>query len=203
MEFALVDGERRSPAKGLRGLCQYCGASMVAKCGRVKMWHWAHMPTSSCDPWRGPETEWYRGWKNCFPEDWREVMHLDARTSEKHIADVKTPHGVVIEFQHSPLDYDELVSRETFDQSMIWVVDGDRGSTDPGTFKLGFCSKPAEFRPLLHFVGWWGTSRLLHGWAEAEASVYVDFGGTMIWRFHEFWPEDRAGAFRPFPGNGL
>ena len=117
MEFALVNGERRSPIKGHRGLCQYCGASMVAKCGRFKMWHWAHFPRSSCDPWWGRETEWHRGWKNRFPKDWREVVHIDKRTGEKHIADVATPRGLIIEFQHSPLDYDELVSREAFYQN--------------------------------------------------------------------------------------
>ena len=39
MDLALVDGERRTPPGG-RGLCQYCGIAMVARCGRVKMWHW-------------------------------------------------------------------------------------------------------------------------------------------------------------------
>lgn len=197
MEFALVNGEKRSPIKGQRGLCQCCGALMVAKCGRFKMWHWAHMPRNSCDPWMSPETEWHREWKNCFPEDWREVIHIDARTGEKHIADVKTPDGLVIEFQHSPLDYDELVSREEFYENMIWVVDGDRDSTDPRTFRLGLSSQPEEFRPLVHLVGWWGRSRLLNSWAEANAPVYIDFGPSGLWYFHDFWPEERVGVFSP------
>ena len=197
MEFALVDDERRSPIKGWRGVCQYCSGPMVAKCGRVKMWHWAHMPRNNCDPWGGAETEWHRDWKNCFPADWREVVHIDERTREKHIADVKSPHGLVIEFQHSPIDYDELVSREAFYQNMIWVVDGDRASTDPGMFNVGFSSKPADFRPLVHLVKWWGQSRLLHKWAESTTPVYIDFGRNGLWRFLKFWPEDDVGAFSP------
>ena len=197
MEFALVDGERRSPIKGQRGACQYCGGEMVSKCGRVKMWHWSHMPKNDCDPWWGPETEWHREWKNRFPADWREIVHNDGRTGERHIADVKTPHGLVIEFQHSPIEHCELVSRETFYQNMIWIVDGDRGSTDPGTFNVGFSSEPEDFRPLVHLVKWWGQSQLLRKWAEATAPVYIDFGRNGLWRFQHFWAEEDTGAFSP------
>ena len=197
MEFALVNGVRRHPTKGQRGVCQYCGGETVAKCGRLVMWHWAHMPRSSCDPWWGSETEWHREWKSRFHEDWREVVHIDEYTSEKHIADVKTPHGLVIEFQHSPMNYDELVSREAFYQNMIWVVDGDRGSIDPGVFSMGFSSEPAQFRPLIHLVRWWRRSKLLHRWAEATAPVYIDFGRRGLWRFQDFFPEDSVGAFSP------
>ena len=197
MEFALVNGERTRPLKGHRGACPFCGGTMVAKCGRLKVWHWAHMPRRSCDPWWGPETEWHRDWKSRFPEDWREVIHIDERTGEKHIADVKTPHGLVIEFQHSPMDYDELVSREAFYQNMIWVVDGDRGSVDPGTFSIGLSREPTEFRPLVHLVKWWGRSRLLHRWAEATAPVYIDFGWNGLWRLQHFWAEEEVGAFSP------
>ena len=197
MEFALVGGERSSPTKGQRGVCDYCGGEMVAKCGRFRAWHWAHMPGSSCDPWWGSESEWHRGWKSRFPADWREVIHTDERTGERHIADVKTPHGLVIKFQRSPIDYDELVSREAFYQNMIWVVDGDCGSSNPGYFSIGFSWEPASFRPLVHLVKWWGPSRLLHKWNEATAPVYIEFGFRGLWRFLEFCPEDNVGAFSP------
>ncbi len=196
MEFALVEGKRSRPIKGQRGVCQYCEGEMVAKCGRVKMWHWAHLPEYNCDPWRRPETEWHRDWKNRFPADWQEVIHIDDRTGEKHIADVKTPLGLVIEFQHSPMDYAELVSREAFYQNMIWVVDGDRDGMDSGTFSVGI-SSVVEFRPLVHLVKWWGRSRLLHKWAEATVPVYIDFGWRGLWRFQDFLAEESIGAFSP------
>ncbi len=122
MEFALVDGERRKPTTGRRGVCQCCGAAMIAKCGRIKMWHWAHWPRTSCEPWWGGETKWHREWKGRFPEAWREIVQIDDRTGEKHIADLKTPSDLVIEFQHSPLGDLELLSREIFYEDMIWVV---------------------------------------------------------------------------------
>ena len=200
MEFALVDGERRTPTNGARGVCQCCGAEMVAKCGRIKMWHWAHMPRTSCDPWWGGETEWHREWKGRFPEDWREVVHVDDQTGEKHIADVKTPSGLVIEFQHSHLSYEEQVSREAFYQNMIWVVDGDRDTNAPGTFCVGFSSHPVNLCPVVHSVGWWSQSRLLERWSDTTAPVYIDFGGTTLWRLHEFAGPHGPGYFSPTQG---
>jgi competence protein CoiA len=47
-------------------------------------------------------------------------------TVKKHIADVRTIGGWVIEFQHSTLNPDERRSREKFYQRLIWVVDGTK-----------------------------------------------------------------------------
>lgn len=88
----------------MRGLCPYCGSEVIAKCGRIKIWHWAHKGMSSCDPWWENETEWHRTWKNHFPLEWQEQIARDPISGETHIADVKTPHGLVIEFQHSSID---------------------------------------------------------------------------------------------------
>lgn len=198
MQFALVDGIRARPAKGLRGECQYCREGMVAKCGRFRVWHWAHLPRPNCDPWWGGETDWHRNWKNRFPDEWQEVVHFDEETGEKHIADVKTPHGLVIEFQHSPMHFDEMVSRESFYDNMIWIVDGDRGSTDPGVFSVGLSRRdPLNFRPLILGAKWWGRSGLLRRWSEASAPVYIDFGYMGLWRFAHWWAEDDVGAFAP------
>ena len=197
MRFAILDGERRTPIKGKRGVCEFCGGDLVAKCGRYKIWHWAHMPGGSCDPWWGPETAWHLEWKNQFPENWQEIVHRDEITGEKHIADVKSPHGLVIEFQHSPLNNEELVSRETFYQNMIWVVDGDRGGLDVSYFNMGLSREPASSCPLVHMVEWWSTSRLLHKWAAATAPVYIDFGICGLWRFLDFFPDKDVGVFSP------
>ena len=80
MKYALVDGNKTAPIKKGRGICQCCGGGMVAKCGRVKMWHWAHTPKEVCDPWWGPETEWHRMWKDQFSDLWQEIIHIDERT---------------------------------------------------------------------------------------------------------------------------
>ena len=180
-----MNGERTSPIKGLRGTCPYCSGEMVAKCGRFRIWHWAHMPGASCDPWWGPESEWHRDWKGQFPADWREVIHIDEQTGEKHIADVKTPFGLVVEFQHSPIDYTEMASREAFYDNMVWIVDGDRGSLDPNYFIMG--SRESQHRFVLWFT--WSSGGVQAGCCTSgikqrppsiSTSVQAAYGASLI-----------------------
>ncbi len=56
---------------------------------------------------------------------------------EKHIADVRTSHGLVIEFQHSHIDPEERTARENFYKNMVWVVDGTRLKRDYHRFLKG------------------------------------------------------------------
>jgi hypothetical protein len=83
-----------------------------------------------CDSWWESETEWHRSWKNYFPAEWQEILLPDERTGEKHIADVRTSDGLVIEFQHSRINPQERTTRENFYKNMIWVVDGARNKGD-------------------------------------------------------------------------
>jgi competence protein CoiA len=96
---------------------------MLAKCGEILVWHWAHSPVRRCDPWWENETDWHRKWKDYFPHHWQEVVHFD-ENGEKHIADIKTHTGLVIELQHSSMNPEELRRREKFYGNMLWVVDG-------------------------------------------------------------------------------
>jgi competence protein CoiA len=103
MQFALVDRQRHLPTPKMTGRCPVCGDGALAKCGSKVIWHWAHAGRRHCDPWWQNETLWHRCWKSYFPEPWREVVHVDDETGEKHIADVKTAGGLVVEFQNSPM----------------------------------------------------------------------------------------------------
>ena len=96
---------------------------MTAKCGMYVRWHWAHKPRFDCDPWQEAETDWHLTWKDAFPSDCQELVQIDENTGEKHVADVKTPSGVVVEVQHSRISDHELSSRENFYGDMIWIVD--------------------------------------------------------------------------------
>ncbi|MBI1223855.1 MAG: hypothetical protein GC192_01345 [Bacteroidetes bacterium] len=122
MKYANVDGEKREAFQGGKGLCDCCNQETVAKCGTQKIHHWAHKSLKHCDDWWEPETEWHRQWKSFFPKEWQEVVHFDLKTGEKHIADIKTESGIVIEFQNSPMDIPEMESREKFYQKMVWVI---------------------------------------------------------------------------------
>ncbi|MGI4796978.1 MAG: hypothetical protein ACRYG8_23585 [Janthinobacterium lividum] len=53
-------------------------------------------------------------------------MHHVASGGEIHRADVKTPTGVVVEFQHSAMTDAERQAREAFYGNLVWVIDGRR-----------------------------------------------------------------------------
>ncbi|WP_287396166.1 competence protein CoiA family protein [Mesorhizobium sp.] len=136
MRFALVDNLRCEASPGLIGCCSGCSKPTIAKCGTQKVWHWAHRGKRNCDPWWEPETPWHRSWKDQFPSGWQEVIRRD-EAGEKHIADVSTENGLVIEFQHSHLPSKERAAREAFHRSMVWVVDGTRLKRDHPRFLQG------------------------------------------------------------------
>lgn len=137
MKFALIGGSRALPSSGMTAKCPACGGSMIAKCGEQRVHHWAHRGKRLCDPWWEPETTWHRNWKNKFPAPWQEVICYNEQTTEKHIADVQTGHGLTIEFQHSHLNPLEREARERFYRNMIWVVDGSRLKRDWPKFVEG------------------------------------------------------------------
>ncbi len=134
MKFALVSGQRQEAQPNLSGECPVCGSPMIARCGEVRLWHWAHKGRRLCDPWWENETEWHRAWKDLFPVGWQEFVQHDG-DGERHIADVKTDDGWVIEFQHSYIKPEERRSREAFYHKLVWVVDGLRRQTDGAQFR--------------------------------------------------------------------
>jgi competence protein CoiA len=69
------------------------------------------------------ETDWHRQWKNLFPEECREVVHI-AENGEIHRADIKTSTGIIIEVQHSAMTDAERISRESFYKNLVWIIDG-------------------------------------------------------------------------------
>ena len=130
MKYAIVDNVRVEAQKGLNGLCPICHEPLVPRCGSKKINHWAHKKSTHCDKWWESETEWHRGWKNLFPEEWQEVVFPNSITEEKHIADIFTPYGMVVEFQYSNISETERKSRECFYKKMLWVVNGTRRKLD-------------------------------------------------------------------------
>jgi len=197
--LALIDGVRTAPAPKLRGQCPLCGDDVIAKCGVVKAWHWSHKARLACDPWWENETEWHRAWKNYFPVDWQEVVLFDETTGEKHIADVRTSHSLVIEFQHSVLPPSELKAREAFYRNMIWIVDGTRGELDKDYFNLSRTGSPIADNPIAYGLWWLGKSRLFANWSGAATHVYIDFGEEVVWRLIYFDIHTKKGAVGPIP----
>ncbi|WP_051691595.1 competence protein CoiA [Pedobacter borealis] len=122
IRYASVNGEIRAPETRLKGLCPGCGNLVTSKCGTIKIHHWAHLRNMDCDPWWEPMTQWHLDWQDYFPKEWREKVFRDEVTGEFHRADIQTPTGITIEFQHSPLSVNELLGRNNFYKKLIWVV---------------------------------------------------------------------------------
>lgn len=205
MRYALVDDIKVDPQPKLHGVCPHCGEEMVSKCGRIKVWHWAHKSREVCDPWWENETEWHRAWKKNFPKEWQEISKVDEKTGERHIADVKTPDGLVVEFQHSPISSEELMARENFYENMVWIVDGLRNDLDLSYFRMGLGSTPIQTNPLAYAFEWWGRSRIMYNWSEAKSRVFIDFGESLtkgapvVWRLVLFDKKKKRGVVSPYP----
>lgn len=175
MKFALINGQKKVPAPKMEGLCPCCEAKVISKCGDIKLWHWAHYSKRDCDIWWENETQWHRDWKGFFPTDWQEVIHR-ADDGEKHIADVKTKHVCVLEFQHSFISKEERTSRNDFYPSLVWVVDGLRRKRDKDQFFNALSSGVQLIAsPLLIKIST-DECNLVQEWGSGNTSVFFDFG---------------------------
>lgn len=204
MEWALVDGRRQLAAPGAIGVCPSCGARLIAKCGRVYAWHWAH-EAADCDPWSEPEGEWHRGWKQLFPAEWREVV------IDPHRADLRVPGGV-IELQHSSISAGEIEERERFYGRMVWVVNAEEWNLEPHhVWRLREFRKtnpvPELFAPEWdayikkqnaimashdtvpdpHFRWLWPRK----SWLAAKRKVYLDCGGDELFLIKRTYADGR------------
>ena len=187
MRYAIDKNNQRIEAqKGVRAFCPICSEEVIAKCGNVKIPHWAHKHGGDCDKWSENKTQWHIDWQNCFPKDMQEYILYDENTKEKHIADIYTPDKIIIEFQHSYIKEAERIEREEFytknGQKLVWVVDGNRLKTMYNNFEhIKNCSiKDDKYR---NFVlcedGCWIDTRYIdifpENWSMSRVPVFFDF----------------------------
>lgn len=175
MRYALVDGVRREAEPKLPGTCANCGSEMVARCGQQRIPHWAHRGKLECDRWWEPETEWHRTWKGFFPREWQEVIQI-AVGGERHIADIRNDKGWVIELQHSRIAPEERLSRESFYDPMVWIVDGMRLKRDLADFREAMNFRAADSSNRLVFTPPTRNTGIFRRWAPLRRPVFIDFG---------------------------
>ena len=215
MLFAYINGIKSQASPKANAVCTFCNESMIAKCGRVKTWHWAHKKIDTCDSWHEPETEWHRNWKLVFGKEHCEITFI--KDGKKHIADIKTINGWVIELQNSKISIDTMEAREGFyGQEMIWVINGIKFKDNfrtfiPQTFndqcyddyspefeyyaKLhGFTPK---YRPVtetnndLYFQ--WKYAHAV--WRKSNRKIYIDFGKEMLFCITNRTGDDQGRGF--------
>lgn len=183
MQFALSnEGEKIEAAKGVEAFCPNCRRPVLAKCGRIKVRHWAHAAGKDCDPWYEPETEWHRAWKALFDPEQVEVA------MGEHRADVLAG-GRVVELQNSPISPKEIEARERFYGRMAWIVNAER-------FAKHFYLVRAKGGGVFSFR--W--KHMKPSWRFARSPIVLDFGtvtvkallGAKMWSFSDFYTSDGA-----------
>lgn len=106
------------PSPGALARCRLCGSAVIAKCGKINVWHLAHVVGSDCDTWSEPLTGWHPAYQRLFPPERCEVRIGD------HRADVLSASSCVIELQHSGISVDNISAREThYGKRMLWIFD--------------------------------------------------------------------------------
>lgn len=113
----LYDAHHRLAEPGLRSTCRACGQELLAKCGSIKIWHWAHR-VADCDPWASPESQWHLLWKQRL-----EAAGADIEVPiDNHRADVVFTDGRILELQGNYLPYDAIQQREAFyGKQLAWL----------------------------------------------------------------------------------
>lgn len=175
MHIAIVNNERATPSPRATGSCPACGRPVIAKCGDVKVHHWAHRGKTSCEHGREQKTPWHNAWQSQFSTDWLERRDY-AESGEVRIADVRTERGVTIEVQHSPLCAQEIAARERFYRNLVWVVNGARVKADLLRFLRWSRSAPTAWRRGVYLTS--GPEQILpSAWVNCDAPVVFDFKG--------------------------
>lgn len=178
MQIAIVNNKRLTAFPNGRGSCPSCEADVIAKTGQVVSWHWAHSSSKDCDSW-SEESEWHLAWKSKFPETWREQV------VGNHRADIRSPSGLVVEFQRSPISQCEIRERELFYGRMIWVLCG----TD---FRKNLClrcgRKGSSFRSFR-----WKWPR--KSWWNSKKRIIIDLGDERMLVVKKLYSDTPCGGW--------
>lgn len=159
MIWALQNAERVTAEPGGLGQCPCCRSDVLAKCGSIVTWHWAHK-VDDCDSWYEPESEWHIGWKQRFPDDWQEVV------IRNHRADIKTPK-LVVELQATSISAEEIKARERHYKNMVWLLRGE-------DFKANLSLRQRD--GFMSFRWRWPRK----SWWSAQMPVVIDTGERLL-----------------------
>ncbi len=117
MLTAIQEGRSTLATPGAVGAtCPGCGVRVIAKCGEIVTWHWAHDSGSTCA--YAHESEWHLGWKKWAYDHGCDVEKVIG----SHRADIVTPEGRVIELQSAGLEPAQIRDREDTYEDMIWIA---------------------------------------------------------------------------------
>lgn len=165
MQYAIVNDKKILPTPQATGVCPCCQTDVIAKCGEINVWHWAHR-AADCDPWSEPETAWHKDMKNRFPKECQEVV-LGCHRADVYSVEKKSP---VIELQNSLISTEEIQERENYYQQyiemspkkVIWIINGE-------SFADRFYTREKD---TYHTFSWYHARK---SWSAAQGIVIIHF----------------------------
>jgi competence CoiA-like predicted nuclease len=124
MIWATKNNKRIRASPKEKATCPLCNQEVIAKCGEIKIWHWAHKNKTDCE--FEPETKEHLNMK-FFLKD--KLPHLIIEYNLGFaIADLYDKiDNVAIEVQHSPISKDKFLERtKNYSNngiSVLWIFD--------------------------------------------------------------------------------
>lgn len=184
--YALVDGSKTDildAPRGSHGICPSCGDELIARQGEMNTWHWAHKNGHVCDKWYEPKGAWHCWWQNQFDKAWQEVVIVRKGEGEegqeiKHVADICTDEGWIIEFQYSSIQPEMIRAREAFYKNMVWVVCGTRYSSSAEKGLALFEEEFSVFEGGIFYAVLPDANAFSKHWRTSKKPIFFDFYGT-------------------------
>ena len=140
--------------------CPICNEEVISKCGKIKVWHWAHKNKRDCDSWYEPESQWHKKWKDEYPKELQEF------TMGCHRADIRTKSRWIIELQNSTISAGDIIEREIYYKRMIWLLNSE---TLCKGFRLRDKNGKITFRWKNPPKSWWSSNK----------EIYIDLDGIV------------------------
>jgi hypothetical protein len=117
------------------------GHELICVNGKIKTPHFRHK--NSCDVGGFPMTEWHCEWQGNFLNTEIDFPKINDTQVKDRRADVLlADHNIVLEFQHSKIDYDEVLNRKNdYDlnnKKTLWIIDGNNTIT---VKNLDYCNR--------------------------------------------------------------
>lgn len=105
-------------APNTRARCVDCDTVLIAKCGEINAWHWAHEAGGDICTGSGGEGAWHRAWKAWAAGQGATVEVVDGQ----HRADISWPDGRIWEMQSSYLSAGDIRKREQhWGEGLTWI----------------------------------------------------------------------------------
>lgn len=170
-----------SPSK--KALCPFCKKKVIAKCGEINIWHWAHENKQECDSWSEGETDWHLEWKKQFEPYETEVTLIKGDNETKHRADIyyapfNDERKVVVEIQKNHISTNEIQERECFYGNMCWVFNAEEFKQNLSINKYDNGNYPKS-----RYFSWKYKRKSL---LVCKLPIYLDLGEDELFRIVEF-----------------